>query len=141
MNIVNKIDINMKVLVTIEYGEDNTYSCYSETPIGDYALIDGDGETVAEAKQDFLNAVEECRQAYPNDNRYKDLIFEYKYDLRSFFNYFSFLNITEITKRAGINPSLMHQYTSGVKNAGEKTYERLSECVEDIKKELQAACF
>jgi hypothetical protein len=35
----------------------------------------------------------------------------------------------------------MHQYTSGVKNAGEKTYERLSECVEDIKKELQAACF
>ena len=34
----------------VEYGEDNTYSCYSETAIGDYALIDGDGNTVAEAK-------------------------------------------------------------------------------------------
>jgi hypothetical protein len=69
------------------------------------------------------------------------LTFEYKYDLRSFFNYFSFLNISEVAKRAGINTSLMHQYTSGVKNAGEKTYERLSLCMEDIKKELQVARF
>ena len=38
----------------VEYGENKTYSCYSETPIGDYALIDGDGNTVAEAKADFL---------------------------------------------------------------------------------------
>ena len=52
-----------KILVTVEYGEDNTYSCYSETAIGDYALIDGDGNTVAEAKADFLRAVEECREA------------------------------------------------------------------------------
>ena len=55
-----------KILVTVEYGEDNTYSCYSETAIGDYALIDGDGNTVAEAKADFLRAVEECREAYPD---------------------------------------------------------------------------
>lgn len=54
-----------KILVMVEYGEDNTYSCYSETVIGDYALIDGDGNTVAEAKADFLRAVEECREAYP----------------------------------------------------------------------------
>ncbi|MBE6262616.1 MAG: pilus assembly protein HicB [Prevotella sp.] len=133
--------MNKKVLVTVEYGEDNTYSCYSETPIGDYVLIDGDGATVAEAKKDFLNAVKECQEAYPDDDRYKDLTFEYKYDLRSFFNYFSFLNISEVAKRAGINTSLMHQYTSGVKNAGEKTYERLSLCMEDIKKELQVARF
>ena len=54
-----------KILVTVEYGENKTYSCYIETPIGDYALIDGDGNTVAEAKADFLRAVEECREAYP----------------------------------------------------------------------------
>lgn len=114
-----------KVLVTIEFGNDGTYSCYSEQPIGDYALIDGDGATVAEAKEDFLKAVEECRQAYPQDDRYNNLVFEYKYDLRSFFNYFNFLNVSEIAKRAGINPSLMRQYTSGVKNAGESTYKKL----------------
>ena len=43
-----------KVLVTIEFGNDGTYSCYSEQPLGDYALIDGDGASVAEAKEDFL---------------------------------------------------------------------------------------
>ena len=54
-----------KILVTVEYGENKTYSCYSETLIGDYTIIDGDGNTVAEAKADFLRAVEECCEAYP----------------------------------------------------------------------------
>ena len=130
-----------KILVTVEYGLDKTYSCYSETPIGDYALVDGDGETVAEAKADFLKAVEECREANPDDKRYTGLSFEYKYDLRSFFNYFNFLNVTEIAKRAGINPSLMRQYTTGAKTAGEKTYNRLAPCIDQIKAELQAASF
>ena len=130
-----------KILVTIEFGDDGTYSCYSEQPIGDYALIDGDGATAGEAKADFLKAVEECRQAYPEDERYTGLTFEYKSDLRSFFNYFSFLNVTEIAKRAGINPSLMRQYTSGVKTAGEGTYKKLSSCISQIRTELQTASF
>jgi len=49
--------------------------------------------------------------------------------------------VSDIAKRAGINPSLMRQYTSGVKTAGEKTYERLSSCIEQIKKDLNAASF
>ena len=130
-----------KILVTIEFGDDGTYSCYSEQPIGEYALIDGDGATASEAKADFLRAVEEFRQAYPEDKRYTGLTFEYKYDLRSFFNYFNFLNVTEIAKRAGINPSLMRQYTSGVKTAGETTYKKLSSCISQIRTELQSASF
>ena len=130
-----------KILVTIEFGDDGTYSCYSEQPIGEYALIDGDGATASEAKADFLKAVEECRQAYPEDERYTGLTFEYKYDLRSFFSYFNFLNVTEIAKRAGINPSLMRQYTSGVKTAGETTYKKLSSCISQIRTELQTASF
>jgi hypothetical protein len=128
-----------KILVTIEFGEDGTYSCYSEQPIGDYSLIDGDGATVSEAKADFLRAVDECRQAHPSDTRYSNIQFIYKYDLRAFFNYFNFLNVSEIAKRAGINPSLMRQYTSGVKNAGETTYNKLATCIDRIKSELQTA--
>ena len=92
-----------KILVTIEFGDDGTYSCYSEQPIGEYALIDGDGATASEAKADFLRAVEECRQAYPEDARYTGLTFEYKYDLRSFFNYFNFLNFTNFTFNLNCN--------------------------------------
>jgi len=35
----------------------------------------------------------------------------------------------------------MRQYNSGIKNAGEKTYERLAACMDGIKAELQAASF
>ena len=43
-----------------------------------------------------------------------ELEFTYKYDMQSFFDYFSFLNVTKVAELAGINPSLMRQYTSGV---------------------------
>jgi hypothetical protein len=61
--------------------------------------------------------------------------------LQSFFAYFSFLNISEVGKRAGITPSLMRQYARGIKNAGEKTYGKLSTCMSSIAAELQAASF
>jgi hypothetical protein len=35
----------------------------------------------------------------------------------------------------------MRQYVSGVKTAGEKTYQRLNACMSDIKANLQAAVF
>ena len=88
-------------------------------------------ECLAEAKEDL--------EAEGKD--FPEIEFTYKYDLQSFFNYFSFLNVSDIAKRSGINPSLMRQYTSGVKNAGEKTYQRLASCVQNIGRELEAASF
>lgn len=130
----------MEVLVTIEYSE-NSYDCYSETPIGDQATIVAQGETVGEAKAEFLAAVEECRESYPDDERYQNLTFKYQYDIKSFFDEFSFFNVNEIARRAGISPSLMRQYRSGMKKAGEKSYEKLVACVDKIKKELQVSSF
>ena len=51
------------------------------------------------------------------------------------------LNATDIARRAGINPSLMRQYTSGVKTAGETTFGKLNACLNKIKSNLQAAVF
>ena len=67
--------------------------------------------------------------------------FTYKYDMQSFFDYFSFLNISEVGRRAGINPSLMRQYATGAKIAGEKTYGKLSAFMSHITEELKAATF
>ena len=135
----NKNNRTMSILVVVECGNDGSYSCYSATPIGDYGLVDGDGKTAAQAKENFLKAIEECRKAYPGDERYCNLTFEYRYDLHSLFNDFSLLDVADIAKRAGINPSLMRQYMSGEKTAGEQTYERLSACIEQIKAERCAA--
>ena len=130
-----------KVVLILEYGNGG-YSCYNDDPIGKYAVIDGDGATAEEAKGDFMRALEECRQASPEDKDInQDMEFTYKYDIQAFFKEFSFLNATDMARRAGINPSLMRQYTSGVKKAGEKTYNKLNACLSNIKNDLQAAVF
>lgn len=130
-----------KVVLILEYGEGG-YSCYNDEPIGKYAVIDGDGATAEEAKASFMKALKECQQASPEDKDInQDFEFVYKYDIQAFFKEFSFLNATDIARRASINPSLMRQYTSGVKTAGEKTFNKLNACLSNIKADLQAAVF
>lgn len=131
----------MKVLVTIERAKDGSYWCTTEDAIlGGY--LTATGHTVQEAKDDLSVCLEEARSDFEADGKkFPEVSFTYKYDLQSFFNYFSFLNVSEIAKRAGVNPSLMRQYTSGVKSAGERTYERLSACIKKVSQELEEATF
>lgn len=130
-----------KVLVTIAQASDGTYWCHTEKNVFGGGL-NGAGKTVKEAKNDLAACLEDAREDYVESGGTPyEVEFNYQYDLQSFFEYFSFLNVTEIAKRAGINPSLMRQYTSGVKNAGEKIYSRLSECMRSITQELSAASF
>lgn len=133
--------IDMKVLVTIERGKDGSYWCQTENAIlGGY--LTATGKSVQEAKEDLKDCLEEAKEDLEAQGKtFPDIEFTYKYDLQSFFDYFSFLNVSDIAKRAGVNPSLMRQYTSGVKNAGEKTYQRLAACVQNIGRELETATF
>ena len=131
----------MKVLVTIEKAKDGNFWCQTENAIlGGY--LTANGSTVQEAKDDLVECLAEAKRDFEAEGKtFPEVEFTYKYDLQSFFNYFSFLNVSDIAKRAGVNPSLMRQYTSGVKNAGERTYQRLSACVQSITRELEAATF
>ena len=124
-----------KAIVTVEKSSDGNFWCRTEIGNGGY---NGCGATVEEAKADLLDCLEEAREAGDVSD---GITLEYKYDLQSFFNYFNYFNMNEVARRAGINPSLLRQYSSGCKKAGEKTYERLSACFNSIKKDLQAASF
>ena len=129
------------VIVTIAQAADGTFWCHTEQDVYGGSL-NGAGKTVKEAKEDLMLCLKDASQDYTeNGGTPYPVEFRYQYDLQSFFEYFSFLNVTEIAKRAGINPSLMRQYTRGIKNAGEKTYSRLAECIGNITKELSAASF
>lgn len=125
----------VKAVVTIEKGSDGFFWCRTEIGNGGY---NGCGKTVEAAKEDLALCMEDAREA---GDLQDGIDLEYKYDLQSFFNYFSYFNINEVARRAGINPSLLRQYSSGCKKAGEKTYERLSDCFRSIKKDLQTASF
>ena len=127
--------------VTISKAPDGSYWCHTEEDVFDSG-INSNGKSVKEAKADLMDCLDESRTVFlENGGNPEPVSFVYKYDLRSFFDYFSFFNVTEIAKRAGINPSLMRQYVSGLKNAGEKTYSRLDNCIREIARELQATSF
>lgn len=130
-----------KIMVTISQAADGSFWCHTEQDVYGSGL-NAVGQSVAEAKADLMVCLEDARLDYvESGNEAYEVKFEYQYDLQSFFDYFSFLNVSEIAKRSGINPSLMRQYARGIKNAGEKTYARLSDCMGNIVKELQAASF
>lgn len=131
----------MKVTVIIEKAKDGYYSCYVENDLPGFGLS-GFGESAEAAKEDMLQTYQEMKEIQAKEGRkVPELEFTYKYDMQSFFDYFSFLNVTKVAELSGINPSLMRQYTSGVANAGQKQYDKIRVAIEKISKELSAATF
>ncbi|OAV70542.1 hypothetical protein Barb6_01702 [Bacteroidales bacterium Barb6] len=83
--------MNMKTTALIEKGKDGSYGIF--TPDINHTVI-GEGNTVEEAKADFANSVKEMIASYTETGReiheeLRDIEFEYKYDLASFFNYYN----------------------------------------------------
>jgi len=132
----------MKATVVIEKAKDGTFSCYMEDADRfDFALF-GSGETAEEAKNDLLTAYGEIKEMNAEEGKETpELGFEWKYDLQSFFDYFSVINVSKLADKAGINASQLRQYRSGLSKASQKQYDKLEECVHEIGKELITARF
>lgn len=128
-----------KVAVTIYRANDGSYWCHTEEDVYGCGL-NSVGMSVEESKADLMDCMKGAREDYlAKGGEPYDVHLVYQYDMQSFFDYFSFLNVSEVARRAGINPSLMRQYTSGKKRAGESIYNRLADCMNIITSELQAS--
>ena len=131
----------MKVTVVIEKAQDGFFSCYLEEDRCDFGL-NGHGETAEEAKKELLLAYEELKEMDRDEGKdTPELEFEFKYDLQSFFDYFSVINVTKLAEKAGINPSQLRQYRNGLARASQKQYDKIQECVKQIGQELITARF
>ena len=131
----------MDVTAIMEKSKDGLYSCYVDEELPGFGLS-GFGATAEEAKEDMLEVYEEMKAIFAEEGKtMPELHFTYKYDLQSFFDYFSFLNVTKVAELAGINPSLMRQYTSGAANAGQKQYDKVKMALRKISSELATATF
>lgn len=101
--------------VAIEKQNDGTYIAYNMEC--DMFTAIGSGATIAEAKDDYFNSLEEMKETYleNGDAIPTELLEEpvFKFDLASFFEYYSFINVTAFAKMLGINDSLMRQYKKG----------------------------
>lgn len=92
-----------KITAIIEKGSDGMYSVRSEQHFGNN-YFGGFGETVAIAKEDFLESVKEsgefaiaAREDVPEDYQVM-----FCYDLPSFFEDFDFINVSRFARCAGI---------------------------------------
>ena len=105
-------EMDMKVTVIMEKASDGYYSCFVEENLPDFGLA-GYGDTAEAAKKDMMKAYEEIKEMQAEeDKEVPELEFTYKYDMQSFFNYFSFLNVTKVAELAvgdactGSNPRI-----------------------------------
>lgn len=103
------------MIVAIEKQNDGAYIAYN-TESEKFTAI-GSGATIAEAKEDFFNSIEEMKVIYQEhgDEIPAELLEDsiFRFDLPSFFDYYSFINVSAFAKMIGINSSLMRQYKKG----------------------------
>lgn len=130
----------MKIKALIEKTDNGYYSITSDEQIGNYCL-GGYGNSLAEAKTDFMSVVKEAQDAYVAahgdlPDKYKDVSVSYQYDLQSFFDYFDWINITKFAQVAGVNESKLRLYKVGKAFAGERTRAKLQEAVKRMGAEL-----
>jgi len=127
----------MKTIALIEKGKDSTYTIFTPK-INSFIL--GTGNTVEEAKADFENSVKEINEAYADNNEelpkeLQGIIFEYKYDIASFFNYFDWINVSKFASKTGINGSLMRRYRSG-EYISQKQVEKIEKTLNELGREI-----
>ena len=131
----------MTANIVVEQTKDGYFSCFVEEEIPCVGLL-GYGGSSEEAINDLIAFYEQEKATLSAEGKtIPELEFVIHYDMPSFFNRFNFLNQSKIAERAGINPSLMRKYTSGVSRAGQKQYEKLHTAVQSIAKEMLAAAF
>lgn len=130
----------MRTTALIEKGKDGTFSIY--TPDLDHTIV-GSGNTVSEARSSFENSFNEMVLSYTEEGKelpkeLQDITFDYKYDLASLFNYYSWINVTQFAKVAGINAALMRQYKSGIAYISESQSKKIEEALHKMGQELTA---
>lgn len=124
-----------KIIITV-VKEDTGYS--ASTTVGNN-FIATDGNTFDELKCNILEAVnlafEEKGFVYDIDE------IKFSYDLESFFDFYKVINAKALSKRIGMNQSLLAQYIKGNKKPSIIQTKRILQGVQQIGKELSEVSF
>ena len=133
----------MRIIALVEKTETGYCSITSDAMIGDVCL-GGFGDSVAEAKEDFMSVVKEAQEDYVAAHgelpeELENVSVTYQYDIQSFFSCFDWINITKFAQAAGVNESKLRLYKVGKAFAGERTRAKLQAAVRRMGAELSSA--
>lgn len=132
------------VKARISRAEDGTYSIYCE----DHPRLFGMGETVQEAKKEFLETIDltkslgrDFAQIYPDwmDGDYE---FEYKFDVSDFLEYYSgVITPTALGRLSGINPKQIWDYMHGLRKPRKAQVAKIEDALHRLGSELTHISF
>lgn len=111
----------MKTVAIVEMWDDKTISVY--VPEFDGFNLNGQGKALMKQNDHYMNVLMTILPCLKSKvmkcQELKNVEFEYKYDIASFFDNFKFISVSTFAKYAGINPSLMRQYKQRIAFASE----------------------
>lgn len=132
----------MTTKVTIQVCKDNdkkNFSCFMVDDLPDFSLA-GFGNSAKQAIEDMYVAQQEIKEILEEEGKeMPKLHFVFRFDIGSFFDYYSYLNMSGVAKKAGINASLMRQYAMGVHEPSKKRKQQILDCLHQISNEMQTA--
>ena len=122
----------MKVVAFVEKGGRKSFSCRLDKTISKCMAI-GYGNT---AREDLAVS---CREAYEmsNDETFLNFEIEYRFDVGSLFDYYSYLNIEGVASLVGISASVLRQYASGVRQPREDKLRIIEDGLKKASEQLQ----
>lgn len=105
------------------------YSAYIE----EYSAF-GLGDTIGEVKRNMLDGLNFYFEDKGKKITMDDL--KFKIDLSSFFDLYPIINTSALSRKVGMNKTLLSQYSTGKKKASEKQVQRILEGIREAGKEL-----
>lgn len=131
--------LNYQIEVTVEKGEDKTYSAFisGDNPLS-FGLI-GDGNTVQEAMDDFMQSFEDMKSYYKKSNMEfpENVNFYFKYDMASFLAYYSkILTLAGLEQLTGVNQGQLSHYVTGRRKPSKKTVQKIEKELHNFASEI-----
>ena len=133
----------MKAIVIIERGKDGTYSAYIENNQLPFGLL-GDGNTVKDAMEDFMNSRDEMKAYYSEKHKSfpEELEFEFKYDVPSFLEYYStILSLAGLERLTGVNQGQLSHYVTGHRKPSPRTVAKIERSLHNFANEISQVHF
>nr|DAN26475.1 MAG TPA: putative nuclease of the RNAse H fold, HicB family [Caudoviricetes sp.] len=128
-----------RVRVFIELGEDGTYGAYMPDDNNLSFGAIGEGKTVEEAKQDFLNVIEDYRA---DGEVPAGIVFDFSYDVPSFLSFYSKkLSLAGLERITGVSQGQLSHYLTGRRHPSHKTVERIQNALQAFGTELSHVNF
>ncbi len=130
------------VTAIIETGPDHHFSIFIEDGAYPYGII-GTGNTIPEAKEDFMAGYEEMKTLFKDKGEhFEEADFLFRYDIPSFLQEFAFaFTLAGLERITGINQKQLGHYVSGYRKPSAKTVRKMEEGIHRFSEQLEMIHF